>query len=232
MMMTTRSWKTVRHSCSNHASTDYVIAQASSAPSNVEPFHIILSSYRSKNMNFVTGETVELKDGDFLRLTQILCNLATDEVFLNGKRLRRTRNLSAYISRKVNEVCWVEDECRDGTDKAEKVPVECVIRLRRLRMTNKSHEDCSVSHFMDGSASVQTVNNEGPLFCRWKFITVYANQAAKKKAGTFVERVLRPLDPDEVDENWLDEKMVARPRRMSSVTLVDDEDPQEVQDIL
>lgn len=180
-------------------------------------------------MSLVTGKTAELHDEDFLRITQILCDGRSDEVFLVGNRLRRTRQLLGYISPKINEVCWIEDSCADGTTDPEKHPVESVLRLRQLRMTNKRHADINVSHVMSSTTPLNVVNNEGVLFCRHKFIRIYVNQAAKNKDGKFVEKSLRGLESNEVDDNWSDET-VARPRRMSSVTLIDDGDLQ-VRDI-
>lgn len=227
-MTMTMSWKIVCHSFSTQVSTNHAAVQKPSVSSSLPPYHSVLQSYATKKMNFVCGKTAELQHGDFLRITKTLRNEETDEVSFHGKRLRRTRNLARYITAKVNKVCWLEEISADGTDKPEKHPLGSVVRLRQLRMTNKRHADYKVSHIMDGKTPIEVVNGEWFLFCRYKFTAIYKNQESKKKAKTFKEKVLRVLDPNEVDEGWLDESMMmTRSRRMSSVTLIDDGDVQE-----
>ena len=204
-------------------------------------------------MTLKRGKTVELNTGEFLRIENILQDRETTEVFLVGKRLQRTKALQGYISPRLNEVCWVRNMCSDRSDETEKTPLGWVIRLRQARSTNRPYVDFNGSHLL-GNSRRMLIKEEGVLFCRYKFITIYSDKTAKRRATTFIERYLGNLSVEEADHQCSESRARTRQRygysqqelstenetsfsteesrlrrRLSSVTLIDGSAPREVE---
>ena len=189
-------------------------------------------------MTLRRGKTVELNNGDFLRIDRILQAITT-EVFLLGRRFRRTTRLGGIVTGQPNEVCWIEEKFQDGFSIAEEVPLAHVVRLRQLRLTNKAYKDLSIRNTMAWPPTNKLYQKEGILFCRIKYEVTYTSQAQKLKARSFsfVDKCIRGLYSAEVDgEYWEDPadlraawrgapaSLVERLRRsVSTVTLVGDD---------
>lgn len=175
-------------------------------------------------MTLRPGKSVELLDGDFLRIKSIWQDAQTTEVILRGPLMRRTRKLEGLMARKLNETCWVKEVFLDGSSDLDDVPLGSVLRIRQLRMTNKPFNEFNVSHTQGKSASPAIKESEGILFCRYQYCSVYMDQAQKKKESraNFSEKFLSSLEPEDVDEGWLADIPNA-PRRGQS-QLGDDDD--------
>lgn len=63
-----------------------------------------LPSIRHRDIWVKVGKTVELADGDFLRITLIVQHRDTEEVIIRGHRFRRNTRLGGLFEKKLNEV--------------------------------------------------------------------------------------------------------------------------------
>jgi len=165
-----------------------------------------LSTFHSGNMLLRKGKTVELKGGDFLRI-RLIVQADTTEVYLQGLRFQRSHKLDGIVTKHANEVIWVEEIFIDGSVEKEEIPLGEVLRMRKLRMTNKRYESLNVKHTMKWPPTTTLYKDEGILFCRMKYEVLYKEQAQKAKDNSFsfVEKCVRNLASEETDgECWED----------------------------
>ena len=160
----------------------------------------ILKVFRTGNMTLFKSKTVELRDGDFLRIDTLL-QAKTTEVFLQGRRFRRTTKLRDLKSARPNEVCWFEEVYLDESYVEEMIPLDHVVRIRQLKMTNEIYESLNISHTMPWPPTTKLYRDEGILFCRLKAEFTYEShrQKAKNNSFSFVSKCFRSLYPAEVD---------------------------------
>lgn len=171
-----------------------------------------LSSFKSSSMFLKPGKTAELINGDFLKIRSIWQNFQTTEITLTGYLLRRTRNLHGFISPKLNEICWMQDLILSAPFGEEThVALGDILRLRKLRMTNRPYDELNVSHTLEASTSSVIIKDEGVLFCRYKFTSVYKDLQQKNKIGNsnFSERYITALAFSELDSDELKDPSVS-----------------------
>ena len=205
-------------------------------PSGSPDTYNVLDYFQSDNMTLRKGKTVELNDGDFFKI-DLIVQAVTTEVFLRGRRFRRTTRLGGLISGRPNEVCWIKESFQDGSGTEEEVPLANLVRMRQLRLTNKAYKDLSVRNTMEWPPTNKLYKKEGILFCRTKYEVAYTSLAQKSKNNSFsfVDKCIRGLYSDEVDgEYWEDPADIRAARRglhnpmerlrrsVSTTTLVDD----------
>lgn len=130
------------------------------------------------------------------------------------------------MARKLNETCWIQDIFLDGSTEANDVPLNSVVRLRQLRMTNRPFASFNITHIHHNLDSKARRESEGVLFCRFRFCSIYENQAQKKKDGyaNFCEKFISALDDEDIDEGWLVDlsKTPRRNRYLSPPTFDED----------
>ena len=171
-----------------------------------------LPAFKSSSMLLKPGKTAELTNGDFLRIRSVWQDSQTTEITLSGHLLRRARNLHGFISPKLNETCWMQDLILSPPFREEiDVALGDILRLRKLRMTNKSYDELNVSHTLEASTSSVLVKDEGVLFCRYKFTSVYKDLQQKNKTGNsnFSERYITALAFSEIDSDELKDPSVS-----------------------
>lgn len=117
-----------------------------------------------------TGDTVELKDGDFLRITGIL----EGENSIKGWRFCSTTKIRGLSWESPNDVCWImhtrDGELQDLSKQCvEEIPRSELVRSRRLMLTNQNDPSQIVrtKHFRSELGPVQ---DQPSLICRWKYI--------------------------------------------------------------
>lgn len=147
------------------------------------------------------------------------------------------------MARKLNETCWIQDFFLDGSMEPNDVPLGSVMRLRQLRMTNRPFNTFNITHTHHNANSKAQRESEGLLFCRYRYCSIYENQAQKKKEGSasFVEKFIASLDDEDIDPGWWVDLSSKRHRdfplsasdedlhvssRASSVTLVGEDEIQ------
>ncbi|KAI9880748.1 MAG: hypothetical protein M1830_000637 [Pleopsidium flavum] len=134
-----------------------------------------LERFSSDNRTLKAGKTVELSDGDFLRITLILCDRASTEVFLRGHRFRRVKRLNGVLELKLNELAMVlEVEHSDPRNAmvqgVEQIPLSQVGRVRELITTNRPYPELSFRTLDQRYFCDEYISNNCRLVCRWKYI--------------------------------------------------------------
>ena len=162
-----------------------------------------LTNFNHNGVILRPNVSVELDDGDFMRIVHIVRNASTSDVRLRGWLFRRAKDMNALLEKKLNEVCWIlhvdEDDQRDVKVQAlEEVSVRNVIKRRCIKVTNLPFPE--LSHRCDVPEHKQVVYNERVLVCRWKYICSYANARARSK-NAWCERALLLLRREECDGN-------------------------------
>ena len=173
----------------------------------------ILDSYTFKDIKVNSKANVELHDGDFMRIVDILQDTTTLKVSLRGWIFRRTRQMNGLLERKVNELCWImhidEDDSRDPTIQAMvTVPITSVKGRRKIRMTNKSFPAYSFRED-DCQEDERTVIQERVLVCRFKYICLYMNAQARERY-VWSEKALHRLRARECDPSLAEDDNLLR----------------------
>ena len=171
-----------------------------------------LSEFIHNGIRLNPKANAELKNGDFMRIVDVIRDPATGDIFLRGWIFRRTRHMNGILEKKYNELCWIlhvdEDDARDASVQAmESVPVTDVVRRRKIRLTNQAFPAFSFRE--DGMHdNEQTVLNERVLVCRFKYICTYLNSTMRDRY-TWSEKALHRLRAEECDSSLAkeDEKL-------------------------
>ncbi len=148
-----------------------------------EPPFVEIESCRLDAIVIKPGKTVELHDGDFLRVTSILQDVQEDGRYrLRGWRFRRTNMLAGRLLKMRNEVCMIlkvdRDDPRDPLEQGvEEVDFSEAVRPRRLLMTNRDPPALTYyeNNPNDKLLSDDVVYDLCNLVCRWKKIYYYPN---------------------------------------------------------
>ncbi|KAL8782889.1 MAG: hypothetical protein Q9195_009545, partial [Heterodermia aff. obscurata] len=163
-----------------------------------------LSEFIHNGIRLNPKANAELKNGDFMRIVDVIRDTTTGDIFLRGWIFRRTRHMNGILEKKYNELCWIlhvdEDDARDASVQGmESVPVTDVVRRRKIRLTNQAFPAFSFRE--DGMQdSEQTVLNERVLVCRYKYICTYLNSTMRDRY-TWSEKALHRLRAEECDSS-------------------------------
>ena len=147
--------------------------------------------------------TVELKDHDFIRITEVFKNPATGKAKIRGQRFTRR---TEFFQGNTNEVCkiihaYLNDARKPDDQGIEEVDVADVVDVRVLKLTNTLFPHCSYREDpqMNGQ-SKGVIKAKGALTCRQKYIIYYpdANPYWKDKIH-WLEHELANLRFEEAD---------------------------------
>lgn len=149
------------------------------------------------------NEISHLYHAAFLKIQYII--ETPEGVVLRGLPLTRTRFLRGQLPRYRNEVCLVlqidEDDHRDDyIQAAVDVPITDIIRKRRMNATN---EDFPINRFDGVFHSIEDIENNALLACRWKYRLLYKSTAARKARQLPCQYVLSHLGADDVSTGRL-----------------------------
>lgn len=149
--------------------------------------------YEMRNIILRPGLSVELDDGDFLKVREIVRNNLTANVVLRGWRFQRNKDVNNFLSRQINEICWMieidQDDARPPEIQCmEAVDVNKVIRRRLIRMTNLPFP--ALSWREDQEDDWETVYEKRVLVCRWKFVWIFPTAAARMERKPWIEQAL------------------------------------------
>ncbi|OBT79943.1 hypothetical protein VF21_01623 [Pseudogymnoascus sp. 05NY08] len=166
-------------------------------PPIIHPLDIVWATMVN-NFALERNIVVELSDGDFLKITNLVRNVDTYDLTLRGHRFQRTRDLNGLLAKKRNELCWVtevdEDDDRPASVQSlAEVPASSVVRVRKTLITNMSFPAATYRNtpFPGG---MENVEHEGIVAVRWSYTTTWPSAKARiNNENAFCERVLRHL---------------------------------------
>ncbi|KAK6068978.1 C-5 cytosine-specific DNA methylase [Seiridium cupressi] len=149
----------------------------------------------------VVVEIVEIKDlyhASYLKIQHII--QTSKGVVLRGLPFARTRFLRCRLPRYRNEVCLIlqideDDERDDEIQAAVEVPVTDIIRTRNLRCTNA---DFPLNRFENIYATVEEIERNGLLCCRWKYQLMYRSARARESRQAPCQYILAHLRAEEL----------------------------------
>lgn len=135
-----------------------------------------LKSLRHHGAELRTNKTVELVDGDFLRITSIVQHRATNHTLLRGHIFRRAYKIDNMLPKKKNEVVWLQDHNINDPRKIDRQSIHSiqlneVVKIRQLFITN--HRYPYGSYRDDPSIrrkGTEYILDYGRLVCRWKVV--------------------------------------------------------------
>ncbi|MCJ1460027.1 hypothetical protein MMC28_010406 [Mycoblastus sanguinarius] len=173
---------------------------------------------------FEPGDTVELDDGDFFRVLEIIqhgSDLTNIYQSIRGWRFRRTSNILGLPAAPFNEVFWVchltkNDGKTPEAQSIQEVDAVGILGKRLLRMVS------SVAQARDnaGASNSENSNIGSELFCQWKHVFCSKTEKIQKPSHAFdlaahefehasFER-LRPEECDEGSRNCIPDEALRR----------------------
>ena len=165
----------------------------------------ILDKYIHNGILLSTKVSVELKDGDFLRILKISQDPETGEVILSGWLFRRMMYMNGTIEKKINEVCWIlhiniSDDRTSDAQGQHWVNVEQVVKRRSLKLTNRLFPALSFREELSSMERADTIRDHRVLVCRWRYVCLYANKMAQK-GNIHIEKSLTRLRKADCDRD-------------------------------
>lgn len=143
--------------------------------------HCIVNGFRC-----AAGTTVELNDGDFLRIKTISEDIRR-QVFVAGDHLVRTTAMKLKMPERINELVW-KQQVSDYEVDASKVRGR-----REVIFTSRQYPLMSLETDRRRFPNQNEAMAIGPLFCRWKTISGYSGTARVS------EHVIDHLRHDDAD---------------------------------
>ncbi|KAL9031499.1 MAG: hypothetical protein Q9196_000478 [Gyalolechia fulgens] len=150
------------------------------------PHQKTINSFNFNGSTYEKGKTVELGDGDFLRIVDILEDSRSKAKMLNGLRFRRTSRFRGLFDQHLNEVVMLVERMEPtpleaGHSELENVPVANAIQFRDLILTNEAYPTYS---FKEDRGNLQlpraAARETSRLVCRWKVALTYRIKSTRK----------------------------------------------------
>ena len=187
--------------CSRSGKSAYHLNKTPRNGPLLPPF-VSLDSHTHNGTLLRPKANVELNDGDFLRIIDVVRDTSTDEVVLRGWSFRRTNEMNGLLGKKLNEVCWIlhvdDDDPREAKLQAvDSIAVSEVKRRRMIRLTNRDFPALSFRESLEKEPE-SVIKNERQLICRFKYICRYQNSMHREK-NAWVEKALHRLREEECD---------------------------------
>ncbi|KAL8711090.1 MAG: hypothetical protein Q9220_004471 [cf. Caloplaca sp. 1 TL-2023] len=145
------------------------------------------------------GKTVELRDGDFLRIEEVVEDRTNGRKSLRGHRMRRISRYQGLFDRQLNELVWIREEESNHTQAFSNETAELcsVIRIRDVVKTNAPYPAYSYKEDPTNvGRSRDFVREHGRLVCRWKMTVSYRPLNKNRK---WDEKSLERLRENEAD---------------------------------
>ena len=120
--------------------------------------------------SLLAGDSVELKDGDFLRIIRV----SQKRRFVHGWRFCHLSKISGLPQNLPNEVCWVV-HMKDGDLQSqrqqcmEKISVSEVLQKKQLILTDQAEQSLS-GVIKSPNPKVELIQDQSALVCRWKYV--------------------------------------------------------------
>jgi DNA (cytosine-5)-methyltransferase 1 len=152
-------------------------------------------SHNGRPFTCAAGKAVQLEDGSFLRIQNVLRD-GTGQIFLSGKHLVRQNLLGPKWPKHRNEVVWMVQHIGKDTPQGQSYEVElsAVRKNREVVFTSHRHPDVSSRTDGDSYRDRDQDFEVGPLFCRWKMTVI------KGPRDNIIEEVIEHLRAQDADD--------------------------------
>ncbi|KAL9602977.1 MAG: hypothetical protein Q9219_001502 [cf. Caloplaca sp. 3 TL-2023] len=170
-----------------------------------QDFDRIFGQKESLTINGITykkGKTVQLRNGDFLRISDILEDTQTREVMLRGTHFRRASRFQGLFDQHLNELVLLiehmeEQHPLDKKIESETIPLSNVAKIRELILTNEAYPlYCFRQDERNLTLPRAYARENCRLVCRWKVFLTYRLKGTRKAC---VEMSITRLLAPEVD---------------------------------
>ena len=160
-----------------------------------------------RGMFINSGDTVELHDGNFLRVKKVLYDEVHDRYSVEGWKFVRNAETLGLSKHDPNEVYWAVHLTKNRPQlAAEQALVEVdssqIVRKRKMNMVNKIYS----GHEKKSGLSV-----DDALFCRWKHVVITETGKVDRPSHAFgfppaeiMEASIQRLREDECDDGQED----------------------------
>ncbi|KAL8821681.1 MAG: hypothetical protein Q9223_000318 [Gallowayella weberi] len=168
----------------------------------------VINSWSANGHTYRPSKTVELHDGDFIRIVNVLQNPAKGEVSLQGHRLRRLSQFPGLFDQHLNELVILIEETKNqeeptGSALITTVRLPEVLRLRKVIFTNAGYPYASAKkESLNKNMSRESIRETGTLVCRWTIVVHYRPSFRNRTRGIWVEKSISRLRASEADENF------------------------------
>ena len=148
--------------------------------------HAKHEGFQTHNGIFVKpGDTVEIQDGNFLRVKEVLHNVFYDRYWIVGWKFVRNISTFGLPEHDPNEVYWVVHLVRNDPRPAREQALVIadnsqVLRKRTMSMLNETYP----SHEKRTEAGLGTPV-DGVLYCRWKHVIMTRTEKCKRPLDAF-----------------------------------------------
>lgn len=172
----------------------------------VETQYTIAEAYNRNGEIWRSGTTVELRDGDFMKIIDVLEG-SNNEIFLRGRRFRRTSRLRGLLDQHLNELLMLVEytehtplEDIPPAADVQTIPASDAIKTRDLILTNETYPTYSYKEDRRNRGLPRAIaREECRLICRWKILLKYRKKGVRK---VWAERCLARLRSEEADYGW------------------------------
>ncbi|KAL8925163.1 MAG: hypothetical protein Q9208_003668 [Pyrenodesmia sp. 3 TL-2023] len=169
--------------------------------------HRLIESFSTNGSTYRKDKTVELRDGDFLRIVDILEDKRNQAIFLRGPRFRRVSRFRGIFDLHLNEVVLLVEhtertplEATPHTAESCTIPLSDVIKIRELVLTNEAYPLYSYKEDRQNRRlSRAAAREQCRLVCRWKVLTIHQVKGPRKVC---VEMAITRLRTEASDHNY------------------------------
>ncbi|KAL8944798.1 MAG: hypothetical protein Q9216_000220 [Gyalolechia sp. 2 TL-2023] len=172
------------------------------------PYRKVIGSFSCHGRTYQKGTTIQLEDGDFVRISEILQDTRSKEHSFCGQRFRRTSSFKGLFDQHLNEVVMFSERVEQIEKKAVQARepeldtflVSHAVKSRDLILTNEAYPAYS---FREDSRSLElpraTARESCRLVCRWKVALKFRVKTTRKAC---VEMSITRLQTKESDHGY------------------------------
>ena len=158
---------------------------------------IARDTYSLDGRTYRAGKTVELYDGDFLRIWTVLENQQTQSISLKGLRLQRLSKHYGLFDQHLNELVMILSEENSTTNNKEAnahtVPLSEVLRIRDMVVTSAPYPEYGCKEDINNRGRTRDFMREYcRVVCRWKILISYKPHATRGRVrvGECILRIM------------------------------------------
>lgn len=145
-----------------------------------------IESYSTNGSTYRNGKTVELWDGDFLKVVDILEEKRDRAIFLRGPRFRRISRFRGVFALHSNKVVLLVEhteqtplEATPHTANSCTIPLSDVVKIRELVVTDEAYPLYSYKENRYNRTLLRAAAREQcRLVCRWEGVDKISGQGA------------------------------------------------------